>query len=316
MCLRGGGDKLLDFRQLKYFVGIVEAGSFTKAAAELHVAQSALSLHVRQMEERYGVSLFVRERTGIRLTEQGEKLLVHARIILNQLAQAESELSNKSDGPAGQVSVAVPSGAARVVVPELLAVTGQMLPQVSLKITEGMSGQLDEWMAAGRFNLALLYRAPAHVGRSLELAREDLYLVAPASHPPFVDAVELTSLASFPLAMPMASNNVRRSLMEAVTPFGVQLDVKYEIDSLSTILGIVASGKAYSVLPCTAVQNELKDHLVKLIRIVEPGITRSVVVAGNPRDEGSAAVAAVRSVLVETVRKLVTTGEWRATLLV
>lgn len=308
------GETLLDLRQLNYFVGIVEAGSFTKAAAEMNVAQSALSLHVRQMEEGFGVTLLVRERTGIRMTAQGAKLLEHARIILRQVALAESELTSKASSPAGEVTIGIPSGAARVMTTELLATAREVIPNVSVKITEGMTGPLEEWMNAGKFNLAVLYRSSDNIGRCTELAREEFVLVAQPEKPPFTDTVELAELESFPLAVPMPSNNVRRSVADAIARFGFTLDVRFEVDSLSTILKMVSEGKAYSVLTPAAVQSEVKAGLVKSVKIVDPIITRSVVVVSNPRDERAPAVNATKAVLIDVVRKLVSNGEWPASL--
>ena len=81
----------MDVRQLRYFVGVVEAGSFTRAATHLNVAQSALSLHVRQLEEGFGTRLLVRERTGVSVTASGAKLLARARTILKEIQLTEAE---------------------------------------------------------------------------------------------------------------------------------------------------------------------------------------------------------------------------------
>ncbi|MER9146943.1 LysR family transcriptional regulator, partial [Mesorhizobium sp. M0871] len=91
----------MDIRQLRYFVGVVEAGSFTKAAATLNVAQSALSLHVRQLEEGFGTQLLVRGRTGVSLTASGDKLLERGRSILKEVQLTEAELTNSVAAPSG-----------------------------------------------------------------------------------------------------------------------------------------------------------------------------------------------------------------------
>ncbi|TIV09954.1 MAG: LysR family transcriptional regulator, partial [Mesorhizobium sp.] len=144
----------MEFRQLKYFVGVVEAGSFTKAAAMLNVAQSALSLHVRQLEEGFGTQLLIRDRSGVTVTPSGAKLLERARIVLNEIRITMGEMN--STAAAGEVTIGIPSGAARVVSGPLLEAVGKELPSVTLKMVEGMTGPLEEWMAAGRFNLAIL----------------------------------------------------------------------------------------------------------------------------------------------------------------
>lgn len=302
----------LDIRQLRYFVGVVEAGSFTKAASHLNIAQSALSLHVRQMEEAFGTPLLFRDRTGITLTDSGVKLLKHARIILKQVQLAEAELTNKVSSPSGEVTIGIPSGAARVMLTELLAVAKEALPNVSLKIVEGMTGPLEEWMSAGRFNLAVLYRTAESAGPMTILAKEEFCLVVPPGKPPFEDTISLADLRQFPLAVPMRNNNVRRSVADVVAQHGSSLDVKFEVDSLSTIIDMVIEGKAYSILTPSAIQKEVTHGQVRSVQIVDPVITRSVVLAVNPKDERSVVVSAVRALVPKVVRKLIEDGHWPA----
>ena len=81
-----------DLRQLRYFVAISEAGSLSKAAVELSVAQSALSHHMGQMEGRLGVALLARSSKGVRLTENGRRFLDHARAILAAVDAATNDV--------------------------------------------------------------------------------------------------------------------------------------------------------------------------------------------------------------------------------
>jgi len=302
----------MDVRQLRYFVGVVEAGSFTRAAARLNGAQSALSLHVRQLEEGFGTKLLVRERTGVSVTVSGAKLLRRARTILQEIQLTEAELTNKPASPAGEVTIGIPSGAAKVMSGELLATAREELPRISLKIVEGMTGFLEEWMGAGRFNMAILYRTVDSPGPMTILAREELCLVVPPGEPPFDGTVRLANLHVFPLAIPMRNNNVRRSVADVVAQHGCTLEIRFEVDSLSTIIGMVMEGKAYSILAPSAIQKEVAQGQVRAVRIVDPVITRSVVLAVNPKDERTAAVSAVRALIPRVVRKLIDGGQWPA----
>lgn len=303
----------MDIRQLKYFVGVVEAGSFTKAASLLHVAQSALSLHVRQLEESFGTQLLIRDRTGISVTASGTKLLERARTILREIRLTEMELTNTVASPSGEVTIGIPSGAARVLSGPLLESVRDELPRISLKMIEGMTGPLEEWMAAGRFNLAVLYRTAESAGRMTMLAREEFYLVVPPGEPPFEDEIPLADLHAFPLAVPMRNNNVRRSVADVVVQHGCVLDVRFEVDSLSTIINMVMEGKAYSILAPSAIQREASQGQVRTVKIIDPVITRSVVLAVNPKDEQSPAVSAVRKLIPNVTRTLIESGQWPAT---
>ncbi|MER9159305.1 LysR family transcriptional regulator [Mesorhizobium sp. M0778] len=304
----------MEIRQLRYFVGVVEAGSFTRASAQLNVAQSALSLHVRQLEESFGTRLLVRDRTGVSVTDSGAKLLEHARTILREIQLTKAELTNTVSSPSGEVTLGIPSGAARVLSGELLAAARSELPGVALKMVEGMTGPLEEWMSAGRFSLAVLYRTAESTGQMTVLAREEFCLVVPPELPPFDDSIRLADLHAFPLAVPMRNNNVRRSVADAVAQHGCKLDVRFEVDSLSTIINMVTEGRAYSILTPSAIQKEALQGLARTVRIVDPVITRSVVLAANPKDERSLAVAAVRKLIPKVVKNLIESGKWPATL--
>ncbi|MER9262489.1 LysR family transcriptional regulator [Mesorhizobium sp. M0619] len=303
----------MDVRQLKYFVGVVEAGSFTKAASLLHVAQSALSLHVRQLEESFGTQLLVRDRSGISVTASGSKLLERARTILREIRLTEMELTNTVACPSGEVTIGIPSGAARVLSGPLLESVRSELPRISLKMIEGMTGPLEEWMAAGRFNLAVLYRTAESVGQMTVLAREEFCLVVPPGEPPFEDEIPLADLHAFPLAVPMRNNNVRRSVADVVVQHGCVLDVRFEVDSLSTIINMVMEGKAYSILTPSAIQREASQGQLRTVKIVDPVITRSVVLAVNPKDDRSPTVSAIRKLIPKVVRTLIESKHWSAT---
>lgn len=114
----------------------------------------------------------------------------------------------------------------------------------------------------------------------------------------------------------MQNNNGRRCVADVVAQQGCTLDVRFEVDSLSTILTIVSEGKMCSILAPSAIQREVKLGQVRAIRIVEPVISRFVVLVVNPRDERSVVVSAVRKLMARVVKKLVDEGQWPATLAV
>lgn len=96
----------MDLRQLRYFVTIVEMGSFSRAAHRLRVAQPALSQHVRNMELDLGVELLFRSPQGVRPTEAGETLVRHARLILGQMEVAREAVRRGQAEPEGEVRLA------------------------------------------------------------------------------------------------------------------------------------------------------------------------------------------------------------------
>src|ERR1700742_4952264 len=102
---REAGTAIMQFRQLRYFVKIVEAGSFSRAASVVHVAQPALSQQVAELEERLGVMLLQRSARGVRPTVAGEILYREASAILHQLDGLPGAIRPSSAVPEGAVSL-------------------------------------------------------------------------------------------------------------------------------------------------------------------------------------------------------------------
>ena len=94
---------MLDTDQLRSFVAIVDAGSFTRAAERVNKTQSAVSMHIRRLEEQLGRPLFIRQGRGVKLSEEGQQLVEYARQILEIEATALASISRQ--GPCGTGSL-------------------------------------------------------------------------------------------------------------------------------------------------------------------------------------------------------------------
>ena len=117
----------MDLRQLRYFVGIVQAGSLSRAADQMHVAQSALSHHLASLETELARQLVTRSPKGILLTEAGAVLYRHAEAILRDVEFAKRDAASVLDVPSGRVSIRFPAAWAAIVGYELLRSAGSAL---------------------------------------------------------------------------------------------------------------------------------------------------------------------------------------------
>ncbi|MBN8557847.1 MAG: LysR family transcriptional regulator, partial [Burkholderiales bacterium] len=149
----------MDLRQLEYFVRVAELGSFTRAALALDVAQPALSRQVRLLELELRQSLLTRHGRGAAPTEAGQVLLEHARGILHQVEHARDELARLRGALAGRVTLGLPPSVARALAVPLVQAFGQQLPEARLSITEALSASMQEQLASGRLDIAVLYNA-------------------------------------------------------------------------------------------------------------------------------------------------------------
>src|SRR3984957_16699766 len=133
---------MLDTDQLRSFLAIVDTGSFTKAADRVHKTQSAVSMHVRRLEEQLGCVLFVKHGRGARLTAEGERLIEFARRIIQVEAGALAALSRK--------------GLRGAVRPEILSRFNRRHPLVEVSVACESSIELAAQVAAGALELALV----------------------------------------------------------------------------------------------------------------------------------------------------------------
>ena len=109
---------MLDTDQLRSFLAIVDSGSFTRAAERVHKTQSAVSMHIRRLEEQLGCALFVKQGRGARLTDEGERLIEFARRIIQVEAGALAALSRK--GLRGAVRLGIPDDYAESFLADIL----------------------------------------------------------------------------------------------------------------------------------------------------------------------------------------------------
>jgi LysR family nitrogen assimilation transcriptional regulator len=247
----------MDLRQLEYFVRVAELGGFSRAASALGVAQPALSRQVRLLEVELRQSLLDRNGRGAVPTEAGQVLLEHARGILHQVERAREELARLRGSLAGRVSLGLPPSVARALAVPLVQAFGQRLPDARLAITEALSAGMQEHVASGRLDIAVLYNAQPAPGLEITpLASEALLLVrragaAPGAPKPSGRAdrpVPLAELARLPLIIPTRPNAIRMHVESALAAAQCQPDVALEIDGVTAILDLVEEGAGCAIL--------------------------------------------------------------------
>ena len=147
----------MDLRSLRLYLAVLEHGSITKASENVHVAQPALGLHIRKLEEELGLSLLERHSRGIRATEAGALLAKHAEVILRYADQAKEEMTNYAKVPSGNVSIGLTPTAREAVAVSLVERVSRDLPAVHLTVKEALSEMLVEYLLDGRVDAALIY---------------------------------------------------------------------------------------------------------------------------------------------------------------
>jgi LysR family transcriptional regulator, nitrogen assimilation regulatory protein len=245
----------MDLKQLKYFVWVADLGSFSRASESLSVAQSALSRHVADLEVELKQRLFNRTGRGVTLSEAGRRLYTHGRGILEQASRAKQDLLQRNDVPAGKVVVGLPFSIGRIFAARFVRSFVQSFPQATLSVVEASSEHILEWLAAGRIDIGLVFNSTDSPGIRAKLLVEDvLCLITSRKGRPSLKkstVFRLRDLPKFPIIIPGCPHTLRTFIDAHLRRVGLALDVKIEVDSVSTIIDLVRLKVGRAILPST-----------------------------------------------------------------
>jgi LysR family nitrogen assimilation transcriptional regulator len=303
----------MDLKQLTYFVHVAEMGSFSKAAAALSVAQPALSRQVRNLEQQLGSALLYRNGRGVSLTEAGAAFFRRVKVILDDLDRARQEVGELAGMPGGTVVLGTPPTVSQVMVTPLIKRLRERYPQISLQVHEAFSGFVNEWLASGRLDVAVLYNAPRTRHLQTErLLRETLFLVTAPSRPEAGDGgIELSALEGTPLILPSRPHGLRLLIDERAGDTGVVLNVDFEIDALPAIKELVEDGVGATILPFASVYREVRRGRLVAREIQRPALTRTLVLTTSSQRPLTLAARIVVDELKSVVGELVASGAWQ-----
>ena len=174
----------MNTRDLEYLVAVADELHFGRAAERCHVSQSALSGQLRKLEDQLGVMVFERTRRHVRLTESGEGIVAQAREILRQVETLKTIAAAKRDPFAGVCSLGMPMTIGPFLTPLLLPAVRQYLPDLQLDLVEDFTDHLEEELADGTLDMAILATSPTHRNLSeIILYDEPFWVALPNDHP-------------------------------------------------------------------------------------------------------------------------------------
>lgn len=303
----------MELRQLRYFVGVSEAGSLLQASGRLHVAQPALGQQIAALESEVGAKLFERSSKGMALTEAGKLFLTHANVVLMDVERARMAVRETLSVPQGDVAIGLPTTVALAATLPILIACRDRLPAVRLKLVEAYSGFLREWLLAGRLDIALLYGETVDLGLSKRALVDDrLVLVTGSDGKRIPRKLPLGALPEWPLVLPGVEHGLRRIIDDACAPHGLSLNVVAEIESLGSVKRAVEAGLGSTILPAVSVAEEVAAGRLRTIVIDSPSMSRRVVRATSSTRPATNAAVAVNALVHEVVREMTQSSSWPA----
>ncbi|MFE7277362.1 MULTISPECIES: LysR family transcriptional regulator [Streptomyces] len=295
----------MDVRHARYVIALAEECHFGRAAQRLHVAQSALSQQLKQLEREIGTTLFARSTRRVELTEAGHHLVRHARSILAEVERAEEQMALLAAGRAGRVSIGFVGTATYDVLPRIARTIRSQLPDVLLELHgELLNPELIEGLHSGTYDLALM-RSGTSADATIDvttLRSERLVVAVPSGHR-LADRsrIPLATLADEPFVVHPSRDRsaMYGRVLAACARAGFAPSPLIEVGETSTLVVFVAAGHGVALVP-ESVQNLRLDGVTYI-----PLATAESVTLGLARRAGlnSPATERVARIVEEVIRQ-------------
>ncbi len=262
----------LNFNHLYYFYVVATRGSFSQAAADLRIAQSSISVQIKQFEASLGHTLFHRIKTGVELTESGHILFQYADDIFHDISRIQDALEAVEHQIRGSISIGAVPSIGIYMLPQVLKEFQREYPEVKVSVDLANSHDLVEWLRVGKVDFSILTTNRQYPTlTAVPLRKNKLFLVAPADHPlAKQQTVSPTDLEKYPFLGFYEGLEIR-GLMDALFR-RMALSIHYAMESsnVAAIKHMALAGLGLAILPETAVGEEIRQG--RLVRLEIPAV--------------------------------------------
>ncbi len=297
----------MDARRLKNFLAVIEIGSIARAAEVLHVAQPALSVQMRQLEDLAGCQLLARSSRGVVATDIGMEFARRARETLKMLDGLRGIGQEQAAMPCGRVVIGTAVSAATMIAVPLLNAMRERYPAITLELLEPPGADIGDMLLRGRVDIAVLLGEYSAAGMHMvPVLEEDLFVVGlPGAH----GDVDLQRLDGARLVMPARPNSLRTLFDRACAERGVVPQVVTEVSSPYTMVNLMRAGLGATILPLSMLGGTRPEEL-PVGRLVNPTLTRPISVATANDAPQSPQLLAVKHMLLATLGQQARSGRW------
>lgn len=262
----------LDLHKLRVFAAVAEHEHYSRAAAALGISQPALSVHVRDLERYWGVTLFEREGRNVRLTDTGRLVQNYARRILALAVELDQEIDDLRGLHSGQLSLGASTTIGAYLLPATLGIFQKRYPGIGVAVDIANTARIVDRIFHGELHLGLIGE-PLHIpGLIFESYREDeLVLIVSQSHPWANQIITIEKLAAMPLVMRETGSATHAVAETALAAAGVRPSIALELGSTEAVKGAIVAGLGASFISTCAVERELTTNIFS--RVTVAGLT-------------------------------------------
>lgn len=327
----------MDLRALRYFIAVLEAGSLSRAAHSLYVAQPALTAQIKKLEGELGAQLLERSHAGVTPTPAGAQLYEDARRLLSDADAMRERIQRLPQGPEGSVTIALPFLLTSLLAGPLIASLRHSHPRIRIFVLDDLSLMVQKAMLDRRADLAILVdTASLHDLQVQPMAEESIYVcgqdvdgsVAPLLRPapdgglPHMDFAHACQL---PLVLQSRRFSIRQTVEAAADARDLRLNIVHEHDSARVIRSLYHCGAGFTFTPACSLSDApawLREGAKAaptglqpgwiVAQVAAPALLRRYFLAVQANRGGDPALQVVRQALLDQARQLITAGLWQA----
>lgn len=268
----------MDFHHLKYFVEVADQKSFSKAARNLHISQSAISRTIKALEDELGVILFMRNAKAVELTDGGTIFLTHAKRIVFMFEHLKTDFENEFKLEQGSIHIGLPPITDAPIFAKLLGGFKKSYPQIDLELFEHGSKKVEISVQEGLIDIGIICTEPQV--KDFEfffLTSDPLNVILPKDNPLAQEKeISLRQLASEPFVLYRDDFNLHDEITKACKKVGFQPKIIFETSQRDLMLQTVSANLAIALLPSRLCPNESDNTTISKNVVVRPLINPEI----------------------------------------
>lgn len=263
----------MEFRPIRYALSVAKERSFTRAAARLRIAQSAVSEQVKLLEDEIGFPLFRRTGRGIEITERGRTFLAEAERVVGDVLSLSDTARRLKGGPADTMRLGMGSGMAQIFMPRLFRLLTEARPGLRLELVTAPTKTIFSDLHEERIDIGIALESdPDRVPAGLvveRLTQAEMALIVPPKHPLAASRrpVDIGRLVAEPIIMSELTIGYGDVVMGMFADLGMRPNILAIADNIETMKVIVQSGSGIAIVPRASAENEAASGLLKLLPV-------------------------------------------------
>lgn len=265
--------------RLQVFYSVAKNLSFTKASQELYITQPAITKHIKELEEEYGLRFFDRKGNRIYLTDAGQVLLDHAEQILSLHRKLDFEMSTFKDRVSGQLKLGASTTIAQYVIPQTLSAFHKKFPKIKLSLLNGNTQHITEALLKGEIDLGIVEGKSKNKDILYDrfISDEVVAVVNAESELASLGEISLKDLMEIPIVLRERGSGTREVIEYELKKKKIRLsalNVVMYLGSTETLKSFISSSSCLGFLPVVSITKELNRGLYKTVNIKDLKIIR------------------------------------------